>query len=56
VAVAALLGKTDEARAAGARALAISPTFSITSARERSFYPEKFEFMFEGFRLAGLPE
>jgi adenylate cyclase len=56
--VAAHLGKNDEARAAITRLLAIDPTHSISRDREYLpvLYPEKYEIIFEGLRLAGLPE
>jgi adenylate cyclase len=57
-AIAALLGRTDEARTAAARVLAIDPTCSVTRLRERFplLDPEKYEIIFEGLRRAGLPE
>ena len=57
-AIAGQLGRTEEAREAVERILAIWPRFSISI--YRALFPisacEKWEFVFDGLRRAGLPD
>jgi TolB-like protein len=54
----ALIGRLDEARDAGKRILELVPHFTLSRARRRPMYVRStdVERLFEGLRLAGIPE